>query len=91
MRGWGIGDSGMDITDIEQIADALIDIRDGICRGDGDATLHLHQNELHRIIQRLEGVTFMGKDEGCAVLLASLEHEARLCKQEIERRLGVRN
>lgn len=59
--------------------------------GDGGTTLHLHLPDLRRVIQRLMDATFATPDQDLKVLLAALEHEARLCKQEIERRLGVRN
>jgi hypothetical protein len=56
-----------------------------------DTTLHLHLTELHHIIRRLMDATFATQDQDLKVLLAGLEYEARLCKQEIERQLGVRN
>lgn len=73
------------------VSESRPDIRDWLCEGDGDATLHLHLEELYRVIQRLMDAAFTAQDQDLKVLLAGLEHEARLCKQEIERRSGVRN
>jgi hypothetical protein len=81
----------MEKTEIQQVVDFLVDIREGMCEGDTVATLHLHLAELYRVIPRLMDATFATEDQDLKVLLAGLEHEARLCKQEIERRLGVRN
>lgn len=81
----------LDEAEIQRIADFLVDVREGLCEGDQDATLHLHLGELYRIIPRLMSAAFKAQDQDLRVLLAGLEHEARLCRQEIERRLGVRN
>ncbi len=35
--------------------------------------------------------TFVAQDQELTIMLASLEYEARLCKQQIEGRLWVRN
>ena len=43
------------------------------------------------VILRLMDATCAAQDQGLKILLASLEYEARLRKQEIEGRLGVRN
>jgi hypothetical protein len=42
---------------------------------------------LYRVIKRLMDATFATQDQGLKVLPASLEYQARLCKQEIEGRL----
>ena len=81
----------MDKAQIQKIADFLIEVREAICEGDGDGTLRLHLTALYQLIQRLMDATFAAQDQELKVLLASLEYEARLCKQEIEGRLGVRN
>jgi len=81
----------MDKAEIKQIADFLIDVREALCEGDGDGALRLYLTELYRVIQRLMDATFATQDPELKILLASLEYEARLRKQEIEERLGVRN
>lgn len=76
-------------VDAEQIAGFLIGIRQALYEGGTETAPSLP--ELHRVIQRLMDATPRVRDQDLRVLLASLEHEARLCKQEIERGLGVRN
>ena len=46
---------------------------------------------LYGVVQRPMDATFATQDQGLEILLPSLEYEARLRKQEIEGRLGVRN
>jgi hypothetical protein len=62
-----------------------------LCEGEGESALRLHLTELCRVIQRLMDATFAAQDQELKVLLAGLEYEARLCKREIEGRLGVGN
>jgi hypothetical protein len=81
----------MDKAEVKQIADFLNEVHEGICEGDEEATMRLYLTELYRVIQRLMDATFATQDQGLKVLLASLEYQARLRKQEIEGRLGVRN
>ena len=81
----------MNKAEVKQIADFLIEVREGLCEGDGDAALRLYLTELYRVIQRLLDATFAARDQELKILLAGLEYEARLRKQEIEGRLGVRN
>jgi hypothetical protein len=81
----------MDKAEVKQIADFLNDVHEGLCEGDGDAAMRLHLTELYRVIRRLMDATFATQDQELKVLLAGLEYEARLRKQEIEGRLGVRN
>ena len=81
----------MDKAEIQQIADFLIEVREDLCEGEGEAALRLHLTELYRVIQRLMDATGATQDQELKVLLAGLEYEARLRKQEIEGRLGVRN
>jgi hypothetical protein len=57
----------------------------------GKAALRPHLMELYRAIQRLMDATFDTQGQELRVLRAGLEHGARLRKQEIEGRLGVRN
>ena len=81
----------MDKAEVKQIADFLIEVREDLYEGDGDAALRLNLTELHRVIRRLMDATFATQDQELKVLLAGLEYEARMRKQEIEGRLGVRN
>ena len=81
----------MDKVEVKQIADFLIEVREGLCEGDGDTALRLYLAELYRVIQRLMDATFAAQDQDLKILLAGLEQEARRRKQEIEERLGARN
>jgi hypothetical protein len=81
----------MDKAEVKQIADFLIEVREDICEGEGEAAMRLHLTELYRVIQRLMDATFATQDQGLKVLLATLEKRAREYKQEIEGRLGARN
>ncbi len=81
----------MDRAEVKQIADFLIEVRAGIFEGDAETAMRLHLAELYRVIQRLMDATFAAQDQELKVLLAGLEYEARLRKQEIEGRLGTRN
>ncbi len=81
----------MDKAEVKQIADFLVEVREGICEGEGETALRLHLAELYRVIRRLMGATGTTQDQALKVLLAELEYEAPLRKQEIEERLGVRN
>jgi len=81
----------MDKAEIQQTASILKRVRHDLSEGGGDATLHLHLTELYRVIRRLMDATFATQDQGLKMLLATLEKQAREYKQEIERRLGVRN
>jgi hypothetical protein len=76
----------MDKAEVTQIADFLIDVRESLRGGDGGQYL----SELHGLIQRLTDASFAPEDRESHVLLASLEYEARLCRQEIEGRSGER-
>jgi hypothetical protein len=57
---------------------AAAGVREELCEGAGDATLHLHLEELYRAIQRLMDETSAAQDQDLKVLLADLEHDARL-------------
>ena len=81
----------MQEPEIQQTASFLKRVRSDLCESGGDATLHMHLTELYRVIQRLMDATSATQDQGLKMLLATLEKQARECKQEIERRLGVRN
>jgi hypothetical protein len=81
----------MDKTEIQQIAAFLSDVHEDICEGEADTTMRLHLTELYRIIQRLMDATFSTQDQDLKVLLAGLEYEARLRKQEIDEQSEIRN
>ena len=81
----------VDKAEVQRIADFLIDVREDLCEGEGNAALRLHLTELYRLIGRLMAATGATQDQELKVLLAGLEYEARLRKQEIDGRLGVRN
>ena len=74
----------MDKAEVKQIADFLIDVREDLYEGEGDAALRLNLTELCRVIRRLMDATFATRDQELKVLLAGLEDEVRLRKQEIE-------
>lgn len=80
----------MDKAEVKQIVDFLIEVHEDLCEGEGESALRLHLTELYQLIQRLMDATFAAQDQELKVLLAGLEYEAWLCKQEIEGRLGVR-
>ncbi|MFC1739628.1 hypothetical protein ACFL1G_11375 [Planctomycetota bacterium] len=48
-------------------------------------------NELYRFIKRLMDEIFKTREQSLKVLLATLEYDARQCKQQIEEWLAVRN
>jgi len=81
----------MDKAEIQQIADFLNDVHEGLCEGDEDATLHLHLTELYRIIPQLMDATFAAQDQGLKVLLETMEKRAQELKGQIEERLATRN
>ena len=81
----------MQEPEIQQTASLLNRVRHDLSEGGGDTTLHLHLTDLYRVIQRLMDATFATQDRGLKMLLATLEKQARECKQETEERLGVRN
>jgi len=81
----------MDKAEVKQIADFLIEVHEDLCEGEGEAAMRLHMTELYQVIQRLMDETFKARDQELKVLLAGLEYEARLRKQEIEGRLAIRN
>ena len=81
----------MDKAEVQQIGDFLNDVHEGLCEGAEEAMMLLHLTELYRVIKRLMDATGATQDQELKVLLAGLEYEARLRKQEIEARLGVRN
>ena len=81
----------MQEPEIQQIASFLKRVRSDLFESGGDATLHLHLIQLYRVIRRLMDATFATQDQGLKVLLATLEKQARRYKQEIEKRLEVRN
>ncbi len=83
--------TAMKKTEIQQIADFLSDVYEGICEGDERTTMKLQLTELYDVIKRLMDATFETKDQELKPLLAALELKARKCKQEIEQRLAVRN
>lgn len=70
----------MDKAEIQQVVDLLVDVREGLCERDGDATLHLHLTELHRVIQWLMDAAFATPNQDLKVLLAGLEFRATTCK-----------
>ena len=78
-------------AEIKRIAEFLSDVYEGICEWDERTTMELQLTELYDVIKRLMDATFETKDQRLKPLLATLEMKARKCKQEIERRLAVRN
>ena len=81
----------MDKTEIDQISSFLIDVRDCLGLGGEEAALRTDLVELHRIIARLTNAAFTAQDTDLKVLMGGLENEARLCKQEIEKRLPTQH
>ncbi len=81
----------MDKAEVKQIADFLVEIDEGLWEHAGAIATHLHLTELYRVTQSLMDAMFVTVDQDLKVVLAGLEDEARLRKQEIEGRLGVRN
>ena len=81
----------MEKAEIKQISDFLYDVYEGLCEGDEPVTMQHQLTELYRVIKRLMDATFETKDQRLKVLLATLEYNARKCKQQIEHRLAVRN
>jgi len=81
----------MDDAEMKKIAAFLIDVHEGLCESDGEATLHLHLTKLYRVIRRLMDATFKTQNQNLKALLAMMEKKARTCKEEIEKRLGLRN
>jgi len=47
----------MEKEEIQQIAVFLSDVYEGICEGDGTATMQLQLAELYRVIKRLMDIT----------------------------------
>lgn len=81
----------MEKEEIKQIGEFLSDVHEGICEQDEPHIQQLQLNELYRVIKRLMDTTFETKDQGKKVLLASLEYKARQYKEQIEKRLAIRN
>ena len=81
----------MEQAEVDEIRDFLSDVYEGICEDDGPRAMQLHLTELYRVIKLLMDETFKTKDQELRVILASLEYNARRCKQIIEERLAVRN
>ena len=81
----------MEKAEIKRINDFLNDVQEGLCEGDEPAAMHLQLSELYKVIKRLMGETFKAKNQKLKIALALLEKRAREYKQEIEKRLAVRN
>jgi hypothetical protein len=83
--------TGVDKTEVKRITDFLIEVRKSIAAGGKYIALQVHLTELHRVIQRLTDAAFAAQDQKLKVRLAGLEYEARLCQNDLEGRLGMRN
>jgi hypothetical protein len=81
----------VDKTEVKRITSLLVEVRRNMAKGGKYGTLHVHLTELHRVIQRLREAAFAAQDQESKVLLGGLEHEAELCKTDLEGRLGMRN
>ena len=81
----------MEKTEIKRINNFLNDVHEGLCEGDEPAAMHLQLSELYKVIKTLMDETYNAKDQQLKVALALLEKRAREYKQEIEKRLAVRN
>ena len=81
----------MEKAEIKRIGDFLNDVQGGIFEGDGYATMQIYLGELYRIIPILMNATLKTKDQKLKPLLATLEMHAREYKDEIEKRLAIRN
>lgn len=82
----------MDRAEIKQIADYLKEFEEGLeLQGLLELTDMGYLSKLHLIIKRLMDATFACKDKRLKVLLATLEYNARTCKNSIETRLAVKN
>jgi hypothetical protein len=81
----------MEQSEIDEIRAFLSDVYEGICEDDGPTALRLYLDKLYATIKLLMDETFKTKDQELKVILASLEYNARRCKQIIEERLAVRN
>lgn len=83
--------TAMEKAEIKRINTFLNDVHEGLCEGDEPATMHLQLSELYKIIETLMDTTFKAKDQQLKIALALLEKRAREYKQEIEKRLAVKN
>lgn len=66
-------------------------MQEGLCEGDEVVTMQGQLNELYRVIQRLMDATVATDDQDEKAFFASLEYRAWQYKQELEKRLRVRN
>lgn len=81
----------MNKAEIQRIGHFLSDVNEGLCDGDGQIAMQLQLQELHRIIKILMDETFNAKDKELKTILAVLEQRAREYKDEIEKKLALRN
>ena len=82
----------MERAEIKRIAEYLKDLEEGLYEWDYRGISTQGQlTELYRIIKRLMDATFETTDQQLKPLLATLEYKARMCKECIEARTGVRN
>ena len=78
-------------AEIKRINTFLNDVQEGLCESDEPTTMHLQLSELYKTIELLMNETYRAKDQQLKIALALLEKRAREYKQEIERRLAIRN
>ncbi len=81
----------MDKAEVQQTADFLVEIDEGLCEYVGAISMHLYLTQLYRVVQRLMNAMSTREDQDLKVVLAALEGEARLSMQSMEGRLGMRN
>lgn len=81
----------MDKAEIRQIGHFLSDVNEGLCEGDGQIAMQLQLQELHRIIKTLMDETSKAKDKELKTVLAMLEQQAREYRDDIEKKLAIRN
>jgi len=81
----------MEKAEIKRINNFLNDVHEGLCEGDETAAMQLQLTELYGTIKLLMNETYKAKDQQLKIALALLEKRAREYKQEIEKRLAVRN
>ena len=82
----------MERAEIKQIADYIKDLRERLSNeGHDHISMQTELPYLYQVIRLFMDATFESKDKGLKVLLATLELQARKCKEFIEEKLAVKN
>ena len=81
----------MTTDQLQQIVDFVNETEEMLVEYDGDfVTWNVELTKLHDIIKRLMDASAQSGDGDYRVLLAAIEHKARLCRKTIINRLALK-